>query len=386
MRILALVPSFYGYTGDAVNERQLIIALARKVEKCYVITFVGFKQLFTHRRKELKVNLPKNITVIPIPFPHLTMIITMVITPFIAAIFGLILNIVKKIDLIYIRTSFLSICFLTFQSLARKTIVKIPAIIEDEIPDGFIKFLVKNAADILDRLVLAKARKIAVNGKLMYREIVKRRSFKHKDEPLEIPPGVDLQAIEKLKRQVTKTPQDTINIGFIGSLHRWQGVENLVKAIAILNKKKFNLKLTIIGDGELRPFIEELCKALRINYEITGFLPHEEALKRLSMLDIMVLPSRRISTTESNIPIKVIEAWALGIPVIVARHRVFLENGIKDREDVIFCEPEPVSIANAISTLLNDDVLRNRLAMNGQRLAKRFNYNNIAEILLKSIT
>ena len=58
----------FGWTGNAVNERQLVTALAKKIEKCHVITFVGFKKVFTDRRRELEVSLPKNVTSIPLLF------------------------------------------------------------------------------------------------------------------------------------------------------------------------------------------------------------------------------------------------------------------------------------------------------------------------------
>ena len=66
-RLWAFVPSFYGRTGNAVNERQLLMAVASRVKKCYVVSFVGFTQAFLKDRDDLKENLPKNMTIIPIP-------------------------------------------------------------------------------------------------------------------------------------------------------------------------------------------------------------------------------------------------------------------------------------------------------------------------------
>ena len=387
MRVLALIPSFFGWTGNAVNERQLLTALAKKVEKCYVITFVGFKQVFTDRRRELKVSLPKNIMLIPLLFPQVHILIiylAMIVISCIMSILGLILCALKKINLVYIRNSFLSMGFLTFKSLAEKTIVKIPAIIEDEIPNnGLTKFFIGKAADLLDRLTLAKARKVAVNNKSLYDEIIKRRFLKHRDNPVEIPPGVNLQTIRQVKKRISREPHHKfINVGFIGSLNWWQGVDILVKAVTLLRKKITNLRLVIIGDGELRPLIEKTCKASNTPYEITGFLPHEEALRRLAMLDVLVLPSRKMTSAEFNIPIKVIEAWALGIPVIVTRHHALIRNNIRNFEHVIYCKPEPINVANCISTLLNNDYLKSRLKVNGEKLVGRFDYDKIAEKLL----
>ena len=389
MRVLALSPSFYGRDGSATNERQLITALASKVESCYVVTFVGFTQVFTKKRDHLKVNLPKNMTIIPLPLPQvniLAMHLAMIAVSCVMSLIVLIMDALQKIDLIYVRYSFLSMGFLTFRSLAKKTIVKMPAIIEDELLNaGVSKFFIGKAAPFMDRLALDKAKRVAVNSRNFYDELVIRRSFMREDEPLIISAGVNLGLTEKVKRQIHKNlPRNTIDVGFLGSLSWWQGVETLARAIALLNKRVPNLRLIIIGDGGSRRLIEELCKSSNISYEITGFLPHEEALKRLGMLDLMVLPRKRTPTTESIIPIKVIEAWALGIPVVVTKHKVFLDNQIKDHEDVIYCEPEPDSVTNAIFTLLTNDKLRTKLETNGPKLAKRFDYSKIAEELLKA--
>ena len=337
---------------------------------------------------ELGINLPKNIIIISIPFPFLKTFTAKGVSSFIAITIGLLISLLEEIHLIYVRYSFLSVGFLAFPSLARKTVVKIGAIFEDEMQgDGFTKSLIKRFATFTDRLALARARRIAVNNRVFYYELVRRRLYKHKAKPVEIPPGIDPNLIKKIKSQVktNELSQDFINVGFIGTLFWWQGVDILVRAIALLKETVRNIRLVIIGDGELRNSIEKLCKELGINYMITGYLPHEKALLYLSELDIMVLPSRKLSTTESNIPIKVIEAWAFGIPVIVTGHKVFLINRIRNNQDVIYCEPEPSSVARAILLVLGNSALKKMLKENGPKLASYFNYDSIAENLLSCI-
>jgi len=391
VNIMALVPSFYGSTGDAVNERQLIISLAKKVRRCYLITFIGFKQIFTRRREELKKSyLPRNLIVIPFPFPQINVLIVrlvMIIVSYIVSILSLIIGASKKIDLIYVRDSFLSVGFLAFNSLAKKTIVKINALVEDEIPKECItKSLIGKLSSFFDRLVLARAKRVAVPSRSFYDELVRRRHLKHRENPLELPPGVDINLIKKIKNHTKPSLQDNIIIGFLGTFQWWQGIDVLIRSIAILKKNIPNIKLCLVGDGPLRSTIERLCKKLDVVYEITGFIPHEEALKHLAIMDALVLPRKRISTTELIIPIKVIEAWAMGIPVIVTKTRAFLDNQIKNCKHVIYCEPKPESVANAIFTLLTNNELRAELKMSGPKLAKRFDYNYIAENLLKSLT
>lgn len=390
MRVLAVIPSFFGSTGDAVNERQLLIALAKKVDKCYVVTLIGFKQLITKRRVELKVQRPQNLMITSIPVPQLHPLIiclAMVNLSCFMSILIILLNTLGriKIDLIYIRTTFLSMGFLTFKSLAKKTIVKIPAVTEEELRvGGVIKLLIKKLASLLDRLSLAKARKIAVHDMLFYKKLVRLRYLKHKDKPLEIPPGVNLSLIRKVRNLVNREKmQNSINIGFLGALTWWQGADILIKAIAILKNNHPKIRLYFIGDGELRSEIIKMCTAFGIPHKITGFLPHQEALKYLGMLDIMVMPRRRTVTTESVMPLKLIEAWAMGVPVIVTSHEV-LKYRYKDREDVLYVEPCAEDVANKISLLLLDSKLSKKLAKRGPLLAENFNYDKIVNMILES--
>jgi glycosyltransferase involved in cell wall biosynthesis len=392
MKVLALVPSFFGPSGDAVNERQLLMALARRVEKCYIITFIGFKQIFTKRRTELKIAPPKNVILISLPFPQINILIVCLVAIIVScftSIISLILNMLKKIDLIYIRNSFLSIGFLTFQTLAQKTIVKIPSIVEDEITDsGITKFLIGKLASIADRLALAKAGKIAVNGKLLYYELVRRRSLKHKDEPLNIPPGVNLSLVEKVKNKKTclNSSKEHYIVGFLGLIMWWQGVDILVKSVAKLKDACLDkpVKLLLVGDGPERREIEELCKKLEVAYEVTGFVEHDKALEYLSTFDVLVVPRYKISTTESIIPIKVIEAWALGVSVIVTRHKVFEFYDFKNYEDVVYCEPTPENVAEALVKVLSSADLRRKLSEKGPQIAKHFDYQFISKAIIEA--
>lgn len=391
VRVLAFIPSFFGSTGDAVNERQLLIALTKKVDKCYVVTLIGFKQLLTKRRTVLKLQRPKNLTIIPIPVPQvhpLTTFLAMVSISCFMSIIVASLNALgrMKTDLIYTRTSFFSIGFLTFKSSAKKTIVKIPSITEEELIVSIpMKLLIRKLASFLDRLALAKARKIAVHDILFYKKFVRLRSLKHNDEPLEIPPGVDLNLIRKARSLEGRWPmRNSTNIGFLGSLTWWQGADILIQAIALIKNNYPQIRLYFIGDGELRPEIEKMCVALNIPYTVTGFLPHEEALKYLKIIDVMVMPRRKTMTTESVIPLKLIESWAMRVPVIVTAHEV-LKHKYKDGEDVLYVEPFPKDVANKISLLLSNKSLREKLSSRGVLLAREFSYDAIANTILKSL-
>lgn len=386
-RIVAILPCFYQNKGDGVNERQLINALSKRVAKVYVFALEDIKVLMRSRG----IKIPRNMTIVPVPLisvPFLPTIFMFIIS-YILALFLLILRPILKIDVIYVRYPPIATGILSFSSLAQRTIVKIVSIIEDELRyKGLARLLAKEFFAFSDKVALLRAGAIAMISKTLYYELLKRRGVKRTGMFVEITPGVDLNLVGKIlrsRRPSYVSSNRPFIVCFLGTLAWWQGVDVLVKALARLRERGVPLKFLIIGDGPMRSLIERMLKDLYIDYEITGFISHEEALKRLSTADVLVLPRRRTSTTEHVIPIKVIEAWALGIPVIITKHKIFINMGFKDGEHLLYCEPNPGNIAETILRLIHNKELRHRLSREGSKLAKMFSYDKIAEQLLKSI-
>jgi glycosyltransferase involved in cell wall biosynthesis len=170
----------------------------------------------------------------------------------------------------------------------------------------------------------------------------------------------------------------------VGLLEWWQGVDILVKAVAkIKDSLDRPIKILIVGDGPEKRKIEKLCRELNVDCHVTGFLKHEEALKLMREFDVLVVTRRRLSSTESIVPIKIIEAWALGIPVVATAHEVFKYIGLRDKEDIVVCEPVPDDVANKILMVLTDRELGMRLSERGQRIAENYFYDEIAKNILK---
>ena len=387
IRVLALVPSYFGYSGEAINERQLLNALSHKVASIWVITLVGFKQIFTVKKHELKINRPHNIIVVPIPslqFSPLFVAIVCTLISFIFALFASILNTFRELHLIYIRTSKLSLGFMLMASLNQLTVVKIPAMIEDEtIDDGFESRFMKILSSYLDKFVILKSKQVAVLNYPLSDFLMKRGFVKPKQPWLILPAGVNLNLIKRIKqsKELCNFKDNPYRIGFVGSLAVWQGVDVLVQAVSKVKDVIPNIKLIIVGDGPMREKIRKTCELHRINYLITGYISHEKALNYLKNCDILVLPRKQSSTTESIVPIKVIEAFALGVPVIVTPHKI-LRQMYTDGEDLVYAEPHPEDVAKKIILLISDEKLMEKLKRSGPLNAKKFDYGIIANTLL----
>jgi len=120
------------------------------------------------------------------------------------------LGIARKLAFVYIRGTFSSLGFLFYKKLAEKTIVKISAFVEEEIPYKKIKKIVSIFFKTCDKLALVRAKKIIVPSPLFYLELVKKYRIIPREPPIIIPAGIDLCLINMVKRKNViekKTPR-----------------------------------------------------------------------------------------------------------------------------------------------------------------------------------
>jgi len=389
IKLLVFVPAFLEPTGDAVNERELVKATASYVEKIYCITLPCIKNLLNRRKLLRSETLPRNIQLIFLPLPRFSLVLKALISlfySFLVALITILLERLRIINAIYVRNTWLGIGFTFFSPIIKSpSILKLPGLLVNEVRALNSRFLqiIRTLLKGIERNVLLHFKFLAIPSPL-WKDVLKYLYKVSENKLVLCPAGVNLK---ELKNILTDAPKprissDNIVIGFIGLLTWWQGVDILVKAISLLKARGVGVRLLIIGDGPQRPFIEKMLRTLHIDYKITGFIPHKKALECLSVVDALVLPRKRTLETESNIPIKVMEAWALGIPVIVTKHKVFLRLNFKEGEDLLYCEPTPYDVAQAILRLLRDKNLRYRLSVNGPKLAEIFSYDTIAERIL----
>ena len=135
-----------------------------------------------------------------------------------------------------------------------------------------------------------------------------------------IPPGLDWST--RLPAQESKMAvRAGIGLGpsdpFVISLARLipaKGVQYLLQAASLLSRSLPSLKVVICGDGPFKGILQELAEKLGLASRVifTGF--RADALSLVQAADIFVLPS-----LSEGLPLSVLEAMALGKPVIATR-------------------------------------------------------------------
>ncbi|MEM3696425.1 MAG: glycosyltransferase family 4 protein [Candidatus Bathyarchaeia archaeon] len=169
---------------------------------------------------------------------------------------------------------------------------------------------------------------------------------------------------------------------FLGSIIPRKGVIDLIKAWKIVNRKKPNARVIIIGGGK-GPYlgkVKELAKKMNLlkNIVFTGFVSEEEKYKLLAQSRVFVFPSY----LEGN-PLVLCEAMACGLPVVVYDLPYYKENY---GEKMIYVRKGDIKeLATTILTILENTLIQERLSRESIELARHRSWEIIAKYELETI-
>lgn len=196
--------------------------------------------------------------------------------------------------------------------------------------------------------------------------------------------AVSNQLAEKTKSTGTSTDVISILNGFVprcvpcendrnefgiiqvGHLIHSKRNEVTIRAFARLKEKYPALTLTIVGSGELRANLEQLCKELNIENSVTftGQLSNEETFFTMCRNSYFVMVSK-----PEGFGIVYLEAMAAGC-VCVGTKGQGISDVIVDNENGFLVEADDVdAVVEVLDSCLNDSSLRDNVAKAGQTTA-----------------
>jgi glycosyltransferase involved in cell wall biosynthesis len=153
-----------------------------------------------------------------------------------------------------------------------------------------------------------------------------------------------------------------------------KGLDILLDAFVSVSDRFKSLKLILAGYefNSVSGLIKRVPEGLRDRISYAGFVLGEEKIKLLSGAKVFILPSRH----EAH-PVSILEALACGKAVIasdIPELRYISENGI----GLTFKSGSSQALADNLSILLEDKVLREQLGDKGRRYASQFLWDEIA--------
>ena len=141
------------------------------------------------------------------------------------------------------------------------------------------------------------------------------------DKVIVHPMGIDCGQFQFLER--TLDNGEPVQFISVARLVEKKGIEYAIRAIKLAREQCKNMTYRVIGDGPLRPKLEQLIKALNLqdSVELLGWMNQDEVVAELGRSHIFLAPSVTCGNgDQEGIPVAIMEAMAMGMPVISTHH------------------------------------------------------------------
>lgn len=150
-----------------------------------------------------------------------------------------------------------------------------------------------------------------------------------------------------------------IKIGCIARLSEQKGLIYLIEAMSLLTVK--DIRLFIVGDGELRNELENKVKELHLQDSVTFLGYRKDIVECINSFDFLVS-----SSLFEGLALNVIEAFMNG-KTMVATDIPGINEVVTDENGILVPAKNPGALAGAIDRLATDVPLRNRLAFHAKK-------------------
>ncbi len=202
----------------------------------------------------------------------------------------------------------------------------------------------------------------------------------YKGPKIIIPNGVDVQRFNPKNPKIKKFKDGKINILFVGRIEKRKGLIYLLKAYKILEKKIQNIRLIIVGEGELKENAKSWAKENNLKeVYFEGEKTGKELASYFTTSDIFCAPS----IFGESFGLIILEAMASGLPVVAFANRGYKEliSG-KKSEDLLIKSRDYKGLAKKIEVLIRKEKLRKEIGKWGIVEAKKYSWTNISNKVL----
>ena len=155
------------------------------------------------------------------------------------------------------------------------------------------------------------------------------------------------------------------DVAFVGRFVEKKGADDLIAALASLGPAK--PRAVFVGDGPRLAEMQAYAREAGADATFLGPRPPADVREVLAASRMLAAPSRtaRDGDTE-GLPTTILEAAALGLPVVATRHSGIGEAVTDGETGLLGAEGDRAALAANIARLLADDALRDRFGKQGR--------------------
>lgn len=146
---------------------------------------------------------------------------------------------------------------------------------------------------------------------------------------------------------------EPVSLLAVGRLVEKKGFAFLVDAVARLRDRAVDVSLDIVGSGPLEDALRQQVRDLSLTDRVTfsGPASTDEVRKKMLQATAVVVPSVTSASGEmEGIPVVLMEAMALGVPVVATRHSGIPELVREDETGILVAEQDAEALALALQS------------------------------------
>lgn len=177
--------------------------------------------------------------------------------------------------------------------------------------------------------------------------------------------------------------QEHLRVVFHGAITPRHGVDLAVSALAKARREDPRLVLTVLGDGEAVESVRRLAAQLELPAEALRmdgvWKPLEEVATRIRDAHLAVVPHRE-DNERSELPSKLLEYLAVGIPVVATRTRAIAVYFDESQLELV-APSDADAMARALVRLAADKELRKARVEAGHRWEEEYGFETQKRLL-----
>lgn len=179
-----------------------------------------------------------------------------------------------------------------------------------------------------------------------------------------VPRDEELQAMLGLR--------DRYVLGFIGSIVDYEGLDDALEALSLLNRGGLNVSMLLVGGGRHERVVRDKAEAMGLTRQVVfaGRVAPHVVPKYYSLIDLAIFPRKPVALTEIVSPLKPLEAMAMERPVLASNVAALAEMVRDGETGVLYAKGDMSDMATAVSRLMHDPGLAERLGKAGRRFVE----------------
>lgn len=172
-------------------------------------------------------------------------------------------------------------------------------------------------------------------------------------------------------------------VGFVGTFKPWHGVDLLVSAFRDLYKVDPSAHLLLIGDGPLRPSLEDYVWKTGLKEAVTfaGRVAHQDIPRYLAAVDVAVAPYPTLDEFYYS-PLKLFEYMAAGRAVVASRGGQVAQIIEEGNTGVLFDPGDRAGLVECLRQLRNDPARREELGRRASAACRGYTWSQNAACVI----